>query len=239
MTDPFKNGGNRWGGNAVCMHVLLVEDNQLNQTESLHSCLEEQGYHVWLVHTAETATQKTTSLWPNIIVFHPSEAYLDLGGFQRAIDETRLNIPLIVVGDKNHLHKTINNDAILIASNKPKQLNQGIQKATSKQKNRFLRFPDFIIDCQQLNVLRNGKIYSLTPKEFKLLHLLIQNQSQVLSRKKIMQQVWETDYMGDTRTLDVHIRWIREKIEENPSKPKRLITMRGVGYRFVMGTELE
>jgi DNA-binding response OmpR family regulator len=52
-----------------------------------------------------------------------------------------------------------------------------------------------------------------------------------------MQEVWDTDYMGDTRTLDVHIRWLREKIEENPSHPRRLITVRGVGYHFV--TEIE
>ena len=221
------------------MHVLLVEDNKLNQTESLHSSLEEQGHHVWLVHTPEIATQTTATCWPNIIVFHRTEGHLDLAGFQQAINKTELDIPFLVVSDKNHLHHVLNNDTILVAPNKPKQLDQGIQKATAKQKNRFLRLPDFIIDCQQLNVLRNGKIYSLTPKEFKLLHLLIQNQNQVLSRKTIMQKVWETDYMGDTRTLDVHIRWIREKTEKNPSQPKYLITVRGVGYRFIAGANPE
>ena len=221
------------------MHVLLFEDNKLNQTESLHSCLKEQGYHVWLVHTPEIATQTTAAYWPNIIVFHSVEDYQDLAGFQQAINNTKLNIPLVVVSDKSQLKSVINNDIILVAPNKPKQLDQGIQKATAKQKNRFLRLPAFIIDCQQLNVLRDGKIYSLTPKEFKLLHLLIQNQSQVLSRKTIMQKVWDTDYMGDTRTLDVHIRWVREKTEEDPSRPKHLITVRGVGYRFIAGTSSE
>lgn len=238
MTSPSKKG-QLLGGNTTGMHVLLFEDNKLNQTESLHSCLEEQGHHVWLVHTPELATQTTAAYWPNIVVFHFAEGYSDLEGFQQAINKTKLNIPLIVVSDKNHLQHGINNDIILVAPNKPKQLDQGIQKATAKQKNRFLRLPDFIIDCQQLNILRNGKIYSLTPKEFKLLHLLIQNQNQVLSRKTIMQKVWETDYMGDTRTLDVHIRWIREKTEKNPSKPQHLITIRGVGYRFITGADSE
>jgi DNA-binding response OmpR family regulator len=96
-----------------------------------------------------------------------------------------------------------------------------------------------IIDCQQYKVLRNGKGYWLTPKEFKLLYLLVENQGQILKRKTIMQEIWETDYMGDTRTLDVHIRWIREKIEENPSQPRHLITVRGVGYRFVVNPESE
>jgi DNA-binding response OmpR family regulator len=105
------------------------------------------------------------------------------------------------------------------------------------QKNRFIRLPNLILDCQRYQVLRNGQAYLLTPKEFKLLRLLIDNHDQVLSRKEIMQQVWETDYMGDTRTLDVHIRWLREKIEEEASHPRRLITIRGVGYRFVMNPE--
>ena len=86
-------------------------------------------------------------------------------------------------------------------------------------------------------MLRQGQIYSLTPKEFKLLNLLVSSPDQIFSRKVIMQEVWETDYLGDTRTLDVHIRWIREKIEDNPSRPQRVITIRGVGYRFILNPE--
>jgi DNA-binding response OmpR family regulator len=56
---------------------------------------------------------------------------------------------------------------------------------------------------------------------------------QVVTRKALMKEVWETDYLGDTRTLDVHIRWVREKVEENPTEPRRLITVRGEGYKIV------
>ena len=94
-----------------------------------------------------------------------------------------------------------------------------------------------MVDCEQLNVLCDSQTHSLTPKEFKLLHLLITHPNQVMSRKKIMQDVWDTDYMGDTRTLDVHIRWIREKIEVNPSRPQHLITIRGLGYRFMVASK--
>jgi two-component system phosphate regulon response regulator PhoB len=108
---------------------------------------------------------------------------------------------------------------------------------TANQKNRFVRLPDLIVDRHQRQVLCQGRAHSLTPKEFRLLSLLINHSDQILSRKTIMQEVWETDYLGDTRTLDVHIRWIREKIEKNPSRPQRLITIRGVGYRFVANPE--
>ncbi len=78
---------------------------------------------------------------------------------------------------------------------------------------------------------RNEEIY-LNPKLSKLLQLFMQRQGEVLPRKLLMQQVWETDYLGDTRTLDVHIRWLREAIEDNPTEPMYLRTVRGQGYRF-------
>ena len=73
---------------------------------------------------------------------------------------------------------------------------------------------------------------SLTPKEFDLLAELMRNRGVVLSRDLVLTKVWGYDYLGDTRTVDVHIRWLREKIEEDPSNPQRILTVRGVGYRF-------
>lgn len=74
--------------------------------------------------------------------------------------------------------------------------------------------------------------YHMTPKATALLHYLMLHQNQVLSRSDLMQNVWDTTFLGDTRTLDVHIRWLREYIEDNPSEPKLLITVRGRGYRL-------
>jgi DNA-binding response OmpR family regulator len=83
--------------------------------------------------------------------------------------------------------------------------------------------------------VNNGRReWRLTPKELELLKVLMRSPGRVLSRQFLMKKVWKTDYMGDTRTLDVHIRWLREKIEENPSSPVYLHTIRGVGYRFDM-----
>ena len=215
------------------MYVLLIEDGNIERTKSLLTPLEEQGYQTYLAHTMEMAIKQAATVWPNLVIFNPVTSPIDLAGFQRAIDKTVLDLPHIVISDSNHLDAEIDKDTILVGPNKPQQLLQIIQQATAKQKERFLRSSRLIVDCQQQQVLRDGKHYSFTPKEFRLLYLLIKNQGQVLSRKTIMKTVWETDYMGDTRTLDVHIRWLREKIEDNPSKPEHLLTVRGVGYRFV------
>lgn len=221
------------------MQVLLVENNDLNQEKSLLSNLEADGYQVFLAHTPDTAVDTALSHWPNLVILNPAQGYLDVVYFQQVINETKLDVPFIVVGHKQQDQPSLSPDTILVAPNKLQQLGQSIEQATTKQKNRFLRLPNLTIDCQQYKILRGGHEYSLTPKEFKLLYLLATNHEQIMKRKTIMQEVWETDYMGDTRTLDVHIRWIREKIEENPSRPRHLITIRGVGYRFLVNPDVD
>jgi two-component system OmpR family response regulator len=81
-------------------------------------------------------------------------------------------------------------------------------------------------------VLLKGKPLELTPKEFDLLAFLVKNIGQVFKREQLLDKVWGYDYAGDTRTVDVHISWLRQKIEDDPQHPRHLITLRGVGYKF-------
>ena len=76
------------------------------------------------------------------------------------------------------------------------------------------------------------KLIDLKPREFDLLVMLASSRGRVFTREQILERLWGHDYIGDSRTVDVHIRWIREKIEEDPSTPKKIVTIRGVGYRF-------
>jgi DNA-binding response OmpR family regulator len=91
---------------------------------------------------------------------------------------------------------------------------------------------DIEIDLSRHTVLNHGTALDLSPKEFDLLSFLARNRGQVFNRDTLLAKVWGYDYAGDTRTVDVHIRWLREKIEETPEDPKHLITLRGVGYKF-------
>ena len=88
------------------------------------------------------------------------------------------------------------------------------------------------IDCDQHKVFLDDKILKLSPAEFKLLVFLVKNRGRVFSRSQLLDKVWEYDYEGGTRTVDVHIRWLREKIESVPSHPQCILTVRGVGYKF-------
>jgi len=84
----------------------------------------------------------------------------------------------------------------------------------------------------ECRVCRDGVEVNLSPKEYRLLELFMQNPRRVWSRDKLLEHVWGHDYFGDSKTVDVHIRWLREKLEANPSAPEHLITVRGFGYRF-------
>ena len=89
------------------------------------------------------------------------------------------------------------------------------------------------LDARGRVVLRGGEEVLLKPKEFDLLFFLAKNAGQVFTRDQILEQVWGYDFFGGNRTVDVHMRWLREKLEDDPGRPKQLLTVRGVGYKFV------
>ena len=88
------------------------------------------------------------------------------------------------------------------------------------------------VDVGRHSASLNGASLTLTPKEFDLLAFLLKNKGLVFTRDQLLEKIWGYDYAGDTRTVDVHVRWLREKIEDDPAKPRRLVTVRGVGYRL-------
>jgi DNA-binding response OmpR family regulator len=97
---------------------------------------------------------------------------------------------------------------------------------------KLLVFGDVTIDQSRREVRRNGESLHLKPREYELLVFLARHRGMVLSRDLILERVWGWDYDGGSRTVDVHVHWLREKIEPDPKQPRRIVTVRGVGYRF-------
>lgn len=95
-----------------------------------------------------------------------------------------------------------------------------------------LCWKDLIVYPESCRVTMKGKVLTLSPKEFRLLELFVQHPRRVWERKQLIERVWGEDYYGDTKTVDVHIRWLREKLEQNPSQPEYIQTVRGFGYRL-------
>ncbi|MEB3352940.1 MAG: response regulator transcription factor [Cyanobacteriota bacterium] len=104
--------------------------------------------------------------------------------------------------------------------------------ANSTSTSKVLEHANLRLFLEECRVTRDGIDVNLSPKEYRLLELFMQNPRRVWSRDKLLEQVWGVDYFGDSKTVDVHIRWLREKLESNPSAPEHLITVRGFGYRF-------
>ena len=95
-----------------------------------------------------------------------------------------------------------------------------------------IQIADLTIDFARHQAFLGGSVLHLSPREFELLAFLARNRGRAFTRDYLLEKVWGYDYTGDTRTVDVHIRWLRQKIEANPTHPQRLLTVRGLGYKF-------
>ena len=103
---------------------------------------------------------------------------------------------------------------------------------SQKESSRTIKVGPIEVDTSRHVVTINNKVIDFSPKEFDLMTYLIQNHGQVFNREALLEKVWGYDFAGDTRTVDVHIRWLREKIEDDPASPQYIVTIRGFGYKL-------
>jgi two-component system phosphate regulon response regulator PhoB len=96
----------------------------------------------------------------------------------------------------------------------------------------ILQYQDLSMNLDECRVMVRDAVVELSPKEFRLLELFMRNPRRVWTREQLLERAWGPDFMGDSKTVDVHIRWLREKLEVDPSRPEYLVTVRGFGYRF-------
>jgi DNA-binding response OmpR family regulator len=107
-----------------------------------------------------------------------------------------------------------------------------LRRREAAGENETLASGDLEVDLRRREARRNGEALELKPKELELLIFLVHNRGRAFTREQLLRDVWGYDFLGDSRTVDVHVRWLRQKIEDEPAKPVRLVTVRGVGYRF-------
>jgi len=106
------------------------------------------------------------------------------------------------------------------------------QRLTSSPQTPVLKYKDVTLNAQECRVLVRGQQVNLSPKEFRLLEVFMSHTQRVWTRQQLIDEIWGGDFFGDSKTVDVHIRWLREKLELDPSHPEYLVTVRGFGYRF-------
>jgi DNA-binding response OmpR family regulator len=214
----------------MTLKILFLEKD-VTTADLLVPGLERQGYQVTLAHGQRQATTRIRSLSPDLLI-------LDVASFgnagYRLCDTIRARldgVPTILLLEKGHANPG-NAEACILPPFTSRKLIHKVKKVAEHLTDSELRAGQLALDPRTRTLRTGAATFHLRPKEVDLLALFMRNLGKVLTRQELMRRIWQTEYMGDTRTLSVHIRWLREKIEENPNSPRLLRTIRGVGYRF-------
>ena len=201
--------------------------------DRLTKMLERNGFAVSRARNGKQAVAQAKESSPTLAVIDPSS--LRINGtrlcqmLKRAVDA----LPIIWMLDEGtEVAQDCGADSFLPRPCTADELLEQVQKLCPQVVSDVLSAGDVVFQVTKRQVHKGKHNRRLTPKQAKLLEALMRKPGEVLSRRFLMKHVWNTDYLGDTRTLDVHVRWVREAIEEDPSHPKYLHTVRGVGYRF-------
>jgi len=221
--------------------TILVVDDERSIADILKYSLEKEGYQVLTAYHGLEALEKIYEKTPDLIILDIMLPHKD--GFE-VCQEVRLNtdIPIIMLtaketeidkilglemGADDYVTKPFSTREVIA---RVKAILRRTHRETEKTD--ILRYGDLEIDSNLMEAYRNGKKLELTLKEFSLLQFLMENRGQVFSREKLLNQVWGYQYVGEERTVDVTVRRLREKLEEDTAKPEYIVTKRGVGYYF-------
>jgi DNA-binding response OmpR family regulator len=229
--------------------ILVVEDD-LTLLETLEYNLTRQEYEVYKAMDGPTGLQLARQEQPDLIVLDLMLPGLD--GLQVcSILRQEMSTPILIltaraqevdkvvgleVGADDYMTKPFSMRELLARVKamlrRVRLSREEAEAEASTPRGERLVFDELEIDLGRREVSRGSKVLHLKPQEYELLVFLARNRGIALSRDLILERVWGWDFDGGTRTVDVHVRWLRAKIEHDPANPKRIITVRGVGYRF-------
>jgi DNA-binding response OmpR family regulator len=228
--------------------VLIVEDEP-TLLETLTYNLTRQNYQVETAIDGQQAVELARETHPDLIVLDLMLPKLD--GFEVCrILRQEMNTPILILtarddeidrviglelGADDYMSKPFSMREFLArvkAQLRRVRLMREERESENGLTREVIKFGNLTLDLTRREVLLDDRAISLKPKEFDLLLFLARHRGQVLSRELILERVWGWDFSGGSRTVDVHVRWLREKIEQNPAEPVRIVTVRGAGYRF-------
>jgi DNA-binding response OmpR family regulator len=224
--------------------ILLVDDDALMR-RSLAFHMEQAGYKVQTAATAEDAISLIQRTPPDLVILDIGLPGMDglealrelksmhnlpvifLTGRRREFDE----VLGLEMGADDYITKPFDIDVVL--AHVRAVLRRTEKSAPSEQAIHHMIVGDLEIDNETHTVFRAGNALDLSPREFDLLFLLASQPEKVFSTEELLAQVWGAEFVGQPQVVYVHVRWLRQKLESNPDQPKRILTVRGVGYKLV------
>ena len=225
------------------MANILVVDDEKVLVKGIKFNLESEGYQVEVGYDGEEAVELARNGSFNLIILDLMMPKID--GLQACMRIREFsNVPVIMLtarsedtdkiigfecGADDYITKPFN---ILELKARVRALLRRAGVAAQKDKNTRLTMGHIVIDSDERSAWKDGKSVDLTAKEFDLIELLMRNPGRVYSRENLLNVVWGYEYAGDYRTVDVHVRRLREKLEKNPAEPACIMTKWGVGYYF-------
>ena len=222
---------------------ILIVDDDVNICELLRLYLSKEGFSPVIANDGLAAVDSVQTLKPALVLLDVMLPKLDGIQVCQRIRESS-NVPILMLtakgedmdkilgleyGADDYMTKPFN--ILEVKARIKTVLRRASQPAVNEEK-KIIRVHDMEVNIVNRSVTLGGKEIRLTAKEFDLLQLFITNRGKVFSRETMLETVWKYDYMGDARTVDVHIRRLREKIERNTAQPEFIFTKWGVGYYF-------
>ncbi|MCU0315918.1 MAG: response regulator transcription factor [Fimbriimonadaceae bacterium] len=222
------------------MKILVVDDEQ-TILETVEHKLRKEGYSVFTADTAEEGLRLHKALKPDLLVLDvmlPQRSGFELAKAIRA----QSSVPIIFLTARSSEEDKVSGleiggDDYMVKpfslAELAARVKSVLRRSASDALPQVIESGNLRIDPRTHEVWIGDKSLSLSPKEFALLQFMTRHVGQVFSREVLLDRVWGQDAYVSSRTVDVHIRWLRERIEPDPGQPTRLLTVRGVGYKFV------
>jgi DNA-binding response OmpR family regulator len=212
--------------------TLLVIEVKHAEIPSFASDLQKKGFDVHIAQNGSKAVALLKEVSPSLVVINAASLRSTVLRICQSLREKDAKLPIILILEDDKEVSKDAADAILTLPFTVQKLVNRIKPLLPGDGKNVLHVGPIRLDLEKRRVRCLGKSTKLTPRLVTLLHLLMDKHGEVVEREPLFKKVWETNYTGDTRTLDVHVSWLRRAIELDPDNPKFLKTVRGVGYRL-------
>ena len=213
--------------------LLWIEGRWSGNPEFV-SLLRKKGFFIETTSTGKKAMEMAAENEYELLIVNAASMRTSGARICKSIHEKYPDLPIILICSPDRVAEGIDQYVgyVLVLNFTTRKLVNRIMKLLPGDKERMKQFGPIIVDSDRNLILCNGQKATLTPRLMALLDALMEKPGKVIAREKLFKDVWKTDYTGDTRTLDVHISWLRQAIEIDPRNPKLLLTIRGVGYKL-------
>ncbi|MFZ5821134.1 MAG: response regulator transcription factor [Chloroflexota bacterium] len=212
--------------------TILIIEGQHAEIPSFAASLQKKGFDVESARSGADGAARLEEVAPSLAVVNAASLRSSGVRICQSLREKDSKLPIILILEAGKSVANDSADAILYLPFTVQKLVNRIKPLLPGDGNNVLHAGPIRLDIERRRVRCLGKNAKLTPRLVTLLQILIEHHGEVVERETLFKRGWETNYTGDTRTLDVHISWLRRAIELNPLQPKFLRTIRGVGYRL-------